>query len=139
MSMLPIWLPLAFAIASWNALAQVSATIDIDTTHTTALNPNFSGFNDEVVFPAEYFDYRLNNLAAQLSPGWVRYPSGIFSDAFNWQTGLMVPGWVSQFQGTVVAPLLSESVPWVNGKGGGSFVGAANRADFLGAKLIVCV
>src|SRR5271166_1181968 len=120
MSMLPIWLPLAFAIASWNALAQVSATIDIDTTHTTPLNSNFSGFNDEVVFPAEFFDYRLNSLAAQLSPGWVRYPSGIFSDAFDWQTGLMVPAWVDEFQGTSISSLLAEGLPWADGKGGGS-------------------
>ena len=125
------------AAAGLNALGQVSATIAIDTTHTTPLNANFSGFNDEVVFPAEYFDYRLNNVAAQLSPGWVRYPSGLFSDAFNWQTGLMVPAWAAQFQGTNIATLLTESVAWVNGKGGGSFVDAANRADFLGAKLIV--
>lgn len=139
MRILPILLPLAFAAAGWSALAQASATVDINTTRTTPLNPNFSGFNDEVVFPAEFFDYRLNNLAAQLSPGWVRYPSGIFSDAFNWQTGLMVASWAAQFQGTNIATLLSEGVAWVNGKGGGSFVDAANRADFLGAKLIVCV
>jgi len=134
---LPVWFPVAFIAAGLTAPAQVSATIDIDTTRTTPLNPNFSGFNDEVVFPAEYFDYRLNNLAAQLSPGWVRYPSGLFSNAFDWQTGLMVSSWVAQFQGTFIATLLTESVPWVNGKGGGSFVDAANRADFLNAKLIV--
>jgi hypothetical protein len=124
---------------AFQRVAQVTATIDIDTTHTTPLNPNFSGFNDEVVFPAEFFDYRLNNLAAQLSPGWVRYPSGLFSNAFNWQTGLMVPSWAAQFQGTNIATLLAEAVPWVNGKGGGSFVDAANRANFLNAKLIVSV
>jgi hypothetical protein len=45
----------------------------------------------------------LNNLAAQLSPGWVRYPSGSFSDAFNWQTGLMNPDWANQFQGDCAA------------------------------------
>ena len=139
MRVFPVWLPLAFAAAGLNAWAQVSASIDIDTTHTTPLNANFSGFNDEVVFPAEFFDYRLNNLAAQLSPGWVRYPSGSFSDAFNWQTGLMVPSWVKQFQGTNIATLLSEGLPWTNGKGGGSFVDGANRANFLAAKLIVCV
>ena len=121
------------------ATAQTAATIDIDTTNTTPLNANFSGFNDEVVFPAEFFDYRLESIAAQLTPGWVRYPSGSFSDAFNWQTGLMVPSWAAQFQGTNIATLLSEAVPWVNGKGGGSFVDGANRANFLGAKLIVCV
>ena len=139
MRTLPLRLALLFAAAGLSAWAQVSATIDIDTTHTTPLNANFSGFNDEVVFPAEYFDYRLEDLAAQLSPGWVRYPSGSFSDAFNWQTGLMVPSWAAQFQGTEIASLVAEGVPWVNGKGGGSFVDAANRANFLSAKLIVCV
>ncbi len=134
-----IRLALVFVAAGLSAWAQVSATIDIDATHTTPLNANFSGFNDEVVFPAEFFDYRLNNVAAQLTPGWVRYPSGSFSDAFNWQTGLMVPAWAAQFQGTNIATLLTEAVPWVNGKGGGSFVDGANRADFLGSKLIVCV
>src|SRR5580704_15644235 len=131
--------PVILAMSVSGAWGQTSATIDIDVTHTTPLNANFSGFNDEVVFPAEFFDYRLNNLAAQLSPGWVRYPSGSFSDAFNWQTGLMVPSWAAQFQGTNIATLLTEAVPWVNGKGGGTFVDGANRANFLGAKLIVCV
>ncbi len=127
------------AVCAGHARAQVSASIDIDTTKTTPLNANFSGFNDEVVFPAEFFDYRLENLAAQLSPGWVRYPSGSFSDAFTWQTGMMVASWAAQFQGTNIASLLTEAVPWVNGKGGGTFVDGANRANFLGAKLIVCV
>jgi hypothetical protein len=67
------------AAASLSASAQVSAGIDIDATHTTPLNSNFSGFNDEVVFPAEYFDCRFNNLAAQLSPVWLRYSGGILA------------------------------------------------------------
>ena len=99
MRMLSVWLLAVGVAVNWSALAQVSATIDIDATHTTPLNANFSGFNDEVVFPAEFYDYRLNNMAAQLSPGWVRYPSGIFSDAFNWQTGMMVPAWVDAVSG----------------------------------------
>jgi hypothetical protein len=139
MRIFSLWLPLAVAAAGSCALAQVSATIDIDATRATPLNANFSGFNDEVVFPAEFRDYRLNNIAAQLSPGWVRYPSGLFSQAFNWRTGLMEPSWVAQFQGTNIATLLDGSVGWVNGKGGGSFVGGANRAEFLNAKLIVSV
>ena len=128
-----------FAAAALNSMAQNTATINIDTTHTSVLNPNFSGFNDEAVYPVEYYDYHFNNLASQLSPQWVRYPSGLFSQAFNWQTGLMVPAWVSQFQSYNVATLLNESIGWVGGKGGSLFVDAANRASFLGAKLIVCV
>ncbi len=137
--MRPIRLLLALSVTGFGLLAQVSAVVNINPAQSTSLNSNFSGFNDEVVFPAEYFDYRLEALAGQLTPGWVRYPSGSFSLAFDWQTGLMVPGWVSQFQGTSVASLLDEGLPWANGKGGGSFIDAANRANFLGAKLIVCV
>src|SRR5208283_3627537 len=111
----------AIAACSRSAVAQVSATVDINTTQTTTLNANFGGFNDEVVYAVEYYDYRFNGVAAQLSPGWVRYPSGSFSDAFNWQTGMMVPAWAAQFQGTNIATLLTEAVPWVDGKGGGSF------------------
>ena len=131
------WLVSAIAAGSLCALAQSTATVDIDTTQTTPLNSHFSGFNDEVTFPAEYFDYRFNNIAAGLSPGWVRYPSGDFADAFNWRTGLMNADWAAQFASTFVGGLLAEGVAWTNGKGGGSFVDAANRANFLGAKLIV--
>jgi len=130
---------LAAAALTVSAFAQNTAIIDIDTSHTTPLNPNFSGFNDEVVYATEYYDYRFNNLATQLSPQWVRYPSGLFSQAFDWQTGLMVPSWVSQFQSYAQETLLSESIPWVNGKGGGQFADAANRANFFGAQLIVSV
>ena len=139
MKLLPFGIPFLLAAASLGATAQTTAIIDINATHSTPLNSGFSGFNDEVVFPAEFFDYRLNTVAAELSPGWVRYPSGLFSDAFNWQTGLMVPSWASQFQNTNIGTLIAEGVGWTNGKGGGSFVDAANRADFWGAKLIVCV
>ena len=133
-----IWLSLLLAGPGPRAWAQVSAVIDIDTAHGTALNPNFSGFNDEVTFPVEYFDYRFNNLASRLSPGWVRYPAGMEGDAFDWSTGLMVPAWAARFQGSDIATLLNREPPWVNGKGGASFVNAALRAEFLGAKLIVC-
>lgn len=133
------WFSLCLPAFALNAFAQIAATVSINTAQTTPINQNFSGFNDEVVFPAEYFDYRLENLAAQLSPGWVRYPSGSFSDAFVWQTGMMNASWAAQFANTNIGTLLTEAVPWVNGKGGGSFVDGANRANFLGAKLIVCV
>jgi hypothetical protein len=41
-------LPLLIDASMCNLAAQVSATIDIDTTRTTPLKANFSGFNDEV-------------------------------------------------------------------------------------------
>lgn len=133
------WFALALATLGASVDAQISATVAINTSQSTPLNPYFSGFNDEVVFPPEFWDYRLNVVAAQLQPSWVRYPSGLFSQTFNWQTGLMVPSWVTPFAGTAEAMLLTQGVGWTNGKGGGSFVDAANRANFWGAKLIVDV
>lgn len=121
------------------AQAPATATVNIDTKSSTPLNAHFSGFNDEVPFPPEFYDYRLNDIAATLSPSWVRYPSGLFSQAFDWQTGLIVSSWAQQFDGTNVATLINEAAPWVAGKGGGSFVDGANRADFLDSKLIVAV
>jgi uncharacterized protein (TIGR03437 family) len=133
-----LFLLAAFAHAQ-SSPAVFSAQVSVNTDQTTPLHANFSGFNDEVPFPPEFYDYRLNDLATQLSPRWVRYPSGLFSQAFKWQTGLMVPAWVAQFQGTNPYNLLDESIAWVGGKGGASFVDGAARADFLGASLIVDV
>jgi hypothetical protein len=118
-------LVLAMALSSLNALAQSTATIDIDTSRATPLNSHFSGFNDEVVFPAEYFDYRFNNLAAQLSPGWVRYPSGIFDtnsvstsfDQIPLADGLRrIVGYVAPFamhaEKATCRPVRSSSARW---------------------------
>lgn len=58
---------IAIAAPGLIATAQVSATIDIDATRTTPLNSHFSGFNDEVVFPPEYFDFRLANAAGGMA------------------------------------------------------------------------
>ena len=108
------WLGPAVCAASLSA--QVAATIAIDTTKPTPLNANFSGFNDEAVFTAEYYDYNFNRLAAQLSPGWVRYPAGTNGDAFDWQTGLEVPSWAAQFDNTNTS--LTGAMELIDGKGG---------------------
>jgi hypothetical protein len=49
---LPRLLALVIALPGAGAFSQTTATIDIDPAHTTPLNSHFSGFNDEVVFPA---------------------------------------------------------------------------------------
>lgn len=122
-----------------SSVAQTPATIDIDTTATTPLHPHFSGLNDEVSEPIEYFDYRFNTLALKLNPGWVRFPGGISGDAYNWQTGQEEPSWVTQFAGiSVVGTLLPAMHQYLAGKGGARFIDAANRVNMLGATLIVC-
>ena len=129
---------LGLAIGATSGHAQTTAAVDINTAQATPLNAGFSGFNYEGVVPYEPYDYRFNAVAAQLWPGWVRYPSGIASDAFDWHTGLMVPAWVAQFQSTNFATSLSQSVGWVAGKGGHEFLDVGRQALLLGAKIIVC-
>jgi hypothetical protein len=137
MRLLSFWLPLAFLWASLSALAQVSATIDVNTTATVPVHPGFSGVNDEIGFPIEYWDYRFNTLAAQIGYGWLRFPGGNTGDIYNWQTGEEVPEWFTQFAGYTTGPgpgLVKD----VAGKGGGTIIDAANRANLLGASLIIC-
>jgi hypothetical protein len=119
MKMFFAWLPAAVAAVGLSAFAQVSATIDINTAQTTPLNANFSGFNDELVFPAEFFDYRLNVIAAELAPGWVRYPSGSFSDAFDWQTGLMFQHGRRSFRGRISPRCSPKQFHGLTGKAAG--------------------
>jgi len=132
-------LAIGLAVCATGAWAQVAATIDINSTQTTALNAGFSGFNYEAAVPYEPFDYRFNAVAAQLSPGWIRYPAGIAGDAFNWQTGLMMPSWIVPFQSTTFDTTLAQSVAWIAGKGGHQFADVGRQAVFLGAQVIVVV
>ena len=119
------------------AAAQVTATIDIDTTATIPVHPGFSGVSDDLGFPVEYWDYRFNTLAAQVGYGWVRFPGGSSSDIYNWQTGEDVMAWFAQFSGGTTVPQ-QTAIALVAGRGGAHLIDAANRANFLGASLIVC-
>jgi hypothetical protein len=125
------------------ALAQTIAIVNIDTTQPTPLNANFSGFNYEGAASYEPYDYQFNAVAGQLSPGWIRYPGGIVSDAFNWQTGLMLtspsaPG-VANFSTTSFSSTLEASIGELAGKGGHQFLDVGNQAKLLGAQLIVVI
>ena len=130
-------LALGLALSAIGALAQVTATVDINTTQATPLNAGFSGFNYEGAASYEPYDYHFNAVAGQVSPGWIRYPAGISSDAFNWQTGLMMPSAVLQFQTTSFETTLSDSIGEMAGKGGQQFLDVGNEANFLGAQVIV--
>jgi uncharacterized protein (TIGR03437 family) len=129
---------LAFCTAWMPATAQTAATIDIDTTATTPIHPRFSGVNDEVGFPVEYWDYRFNTLAAKVGYGWLRFPGGNTSDLYNWQTGEEVLDWLPQFAAYNIPGVDAATVQHVEGKGGGRLIDAANRANLLGASLIIC-
>ena len=133
------YLSLSLAMAAVNAPAQTAATVNINTAQTTPLNPGFSGFNYEGATSYEPYDYQFNAAASQLSPGWIRYPGGIASDAFSWQTGLINTSWVNHFSSTQFAGTLSSSISEFAGKGGQQFLDVGRQALFLGAKIIVDV
>jgi uncharacterized protein (TIGR03437 family) len=127
----------AFCVTSLPVGAQAISTIDIDTTTTVPVHPGFSGVSDDLLSASEYWDYRFNTLAAKVGYGWVRFPGGNTSDAYSWQTGEEAAAWVTQLASDSVAGL-AQAATLVAGKGGARLIDAANRANFLGASLIIC-
>jgi uncharacterized protein (TIGR03437 family) len=117
----------------------VTATIDIDTTATTPISPAFSGASADLGLPVEYWDYRFNALAASIGFGWVRFPGGTSSDIYDWQTGQDRTDWLTEFPATSSVGGSQTTVALVAGRGGAKLIDAANRANLLGAPLIVCV
>jgi hypothetical protein len=113
------------------------------------VHPGFAGYNLALMAAGiEYTDANLTVAAAKLRPGWVRYPAGAKSDAFDWQTGRMRQEWVDRFivpNDSIATqlglyPFLMAALPILNGKGGESLDDAAAFARRIGVKgLIVCV
>lgn len=118
-----------------------SAVVDISTSNPTALNPGFSGFNLALVwYGVSYRDPSFRQQAAALRPGWLRYPAGTGSDAFDWSTGFTRQEWVDRFSGTPeVQQVLESTIPILGGKGGDSIADFALMASSLGVKTILCV
>ncbi len=134
---LRILVPLSMAFAALPVFGQTTATIDIDTSTTTPVHPNFSGVNHEIQVPIEFYDARFNGLAATVSYGWARFPGGTVSDAYDWQAGEERPAWVAEFSGSDGTSLTNAQLN-IQGKGGAKFIDAAAQAQVLGAGLIVC-
>jgi len=117
----------------------VTATIDINTSVTTPISPGFSGVSADLGLPVEYFDYRFNTLAAAIGFGWVRFPGGTSSDIYSWQAGEDEQSWYAQFPASSGVGGDQTTLALVAGRGGAKLIDAANRANFLGAPLIICV
>ena len=81
-----IWLPgLGLALES-AAQAQSNVEVSFVTTNSTPLNPGFGGFNNGLKTAVEYYDTAFQQMAAALSPGWLRFPAGTESEAFDWSS-----------------------------------------------------
>ena len=116
----------------------LTATIDITTTVATPISPAFSGVNAELGTAVEYWDYRFNGLASTLGFGWVRFPGGTSSDIYSWQAGEDEQSWYELFPASSGVGGDQSTIALVAGRGGAKLIDAANRANFLGAPLIIC-
>lgn len=115
------------------------AIVNIEPNVTTPLPRNFSGVNADLNLPVEYWDYRFNTLAEPLGFGWVRFPGGTSSDIYNWQTGEDEISWWQEFPASSGVGGNQDVIWEVIGRGGAKLIDAANRANMLGAPLIICV
>jgi len=121
--------------------AQVNVVVSFVTTNSTPLNPGFSGFNTTADNAVEYYDTNFQQIVTTLSPGWLRYPAGTESDAFDWIRGQIVQAWV---KGLAADPgpqrACAETLTNIAGKGGAFFSDfSAMAANVGGAKIVVDV
>src|SRR5579862_3431558 len=116
-------------------------TVNFATSKATPLNPGFSGFNNNLKNAVEYYDPNYQQLLTTLLPGWLRFPAGTESEAFDWATGEIVPDWVTRLSPKAnTYTINSGALPIVDGKGGSSFSDfAAMALNVGGPKIIVSV
>jgi hypothetical protein len=120
--------------------------IKILTQPASTIAAGFSGVN--VPQPrngVEYFDSNFVTAVTPLKPGWVLYPGGTTSLAFNWATGQIDTGWMNSLIGGSSPPvtgqaasILAVSQQLTQAKGGVHFSDFATFANTLGAAAIVC-
>src|ERR1017187_9883951 len=136
-----IWLLGLCVALEIEAEAQVDVVVSFVATNSTPLNPGFSGFNNGLKNAVEYYDPSFQQMAATLSPGWLRFPAGTESEAFDWSSGQIVPAWINALSAnSYQSNILANALPIVAGKGGSLFSDfAAMAANLGGAKIIVAV
>jgi hypothetical protein len=124
------------------AQSGTNVTVAFSTTNTTPLNQGFAGFACEMLDTGlEYDNTNFQQFVASLSPGWIRYPSGISDDAFNWATGLTESNWIDvlgSYDDTVGSNSCTYTYLPLLGKGGAQFTNFTYMTRNVGgAKIIV--
>ena len=117
--------------------------VNFVTTGATPLNAGFNGFNNNLKNAVEYYDPNYQQILKTLSPGWLRFPGGTDSEAFDWVSGEIVTDWVAALAtnpDSYQHDINAAAQPIVAGKGGSSFCDFAKMAGNVGdAKIIVSV
>jgi hypothetical protein len=116
--------------------------VSFTTSNATPLNLGFAGFAEEMLDTGlEYDNTNFQQLVSTLTPGWIRYPSGISDDAFDWRTGLTSTNWVNVIYTngeTSAGNSCSYTIQTLLGKGGAQFTNFASLCQNVGgAKIIV--
>ncbi len=133
-------IPLALVLCL-GARAQSTVSVNFVTTTATPLNPGFNGFNGNMKNAVEYYDTDFQHILTTLSPGWLRFPGGTDSEAFDWASGEIVSAWIDALAAKAYTHDINAAAqPIVAGKGGASFSDFANMASNAGgAKIIVSI
>jgi hypothetical protein len=131
-------------------IAGTTLAINVKTQTSTTIAPNFSGFNaPQLRNGVEYFDPKFVAAVAPLMPGWLRFPAGTASMAYDWNPadiygGHMNPDWVnSLISGNppvvsgVPANILVQSQQLTQAKGGVFLSDFATFANGFGAPAII--
>jgi hypothetical protein len=128
------------------AHAGSDATVNIETAPVTSIAAGFSGVNaPQPRDGVEYFDPKFIAAATPLKPGWVRYPGGTVSMAFDWATGHIDTAWMSSLIDSnpplvdaSTANILTVAQQLTQAKGGVLFSDFATFVHTLGASAILC-
>jgi hypothetical protein len=151
--------PVTVTVATGNQQASLAggftidaavAVVNITTTATTPLPPGFSGFNDpNLLTGVEYTDPKYIAMIQPMKPGFIRFPGGTESMAFDWQAGHENQSWINELAPNVDSFVLGDldlAQSLTQAKGGVCFTATtggtcyANYADLvntLGAAALV--
>jgi Putative Ig domain len=121
--------------------------ITVNTTLPASIATNFSGFADEYLLTGvEYNDPKYLSVVQALKPGFIRYPSGLPSMAFDWQSAHENQTWINNltpYISSIALAGLNRGLKLAQAKGGACFTPGACYSDFssflssLGANGIV--
>jgi hypothetical protein len=142
---------LVVACLAQAASAGTNVAINVNTQTSTPIAAGFSGYNaPQLRNGVEYYDPKFVAAVAPLNPGWLRFPAGTASMAYDWNpadsTGghidipwmnLLIDGDPAPVTGQP-ADILTISQPLTQAKGGVYLSDFATFANTFGARAIVC-
>lgn len=129
----------------------VKVSINISTQTSSPLAAGFSGYNaPQLRNGVEYYDSKFVAAVAPLFPGWLRFPAGTASMAYDWNPQDSSGGHIDiDWMNSLIlganppvtgqaATVLTSSQPLTQAKGGVYLSDFATFANTFGAKAIMC-